>query len=388
MPASFRRIDVVGAGAWGLSVALSLLEQDAKNVHVWEREHPGTGATGRAAGLVSTHLRQESDIRLVLETRKRLLALRAWGLEQSLPSARGVYHAPGSLTTMPSAERARLEHLSERIRRAGGQCELLEPKVLRARKWPFLGFEDSVGIHSKEDGYVEAQDLIDLLGARVRERGGKLHAQSPVRLRFSGNACLGLESPDGNVDSDHVVLAAGAWSKELLNRSRLPVPIKPYRTQLAQIEYPSGDVPVFHDTEQLIYARPDGPTRILVGDGTEHVETTPDGYRTSVDDWFIEKIATSVSHRLRKGTDALYRTGWAGLCVATPDRDPLIGAYPKTSNLSIMVGDNGFGVMRALALGRIAAQGVLGTKTIEARTCDPARFAMDVDFEVREGFEL
>ncbi|HEX9815659.1 MAG TPA: FAD-dependent oxidoreductase [Candidatus Thermoplasmatota archaeon] len=388
MRSSLARIDVVGAGAWGLSVALSLLEQDAKNVHVWEREHPGTGATGRAAGLVSTHLRQESDIRLVLETRQRLLALRAWGLERELPSARGVYHAPGNLTTMPSAQRPRLEHLSERIRRAGGDCELIEPKVLRARRWPFIGFEDSVGIHSTEDGYVEAQDLVDLLGARVREGGGTIHAQSPVRLRFNGNTCVGLEGPDGSVDSDHVVLAAGAWSKELLGRSRIPVPIKPYRTQLAQIEYPSHDVPVFHDTEQHVYARPDGPTRILVGDGTEHVEATADGYRTSVDDWFIEKIAAAVSRRFRSGAQARYRTGWAGLCVATPDRDPLIGPYPTMTNLSLMVGDNGFGVMRCIALGRIAAHGVLGIKAPEAKTYDPGRVAMDADFEVREGFEL
>ena len=379
---------MVGGGAWGLSVAVSLLEQGAKNVHVWERQHPGTGATGRAAGLVSTHLRQESDIRLVLETRKRLLELREWGRAHDLPAAVGVYHAPGSLTTMPRADWKRLEQLTERIRRAGGQSELLEPKDLRAGDWPFLGFDDSVGIHSRADGFVEAQDLVDLVGARVRAHGGTVHAESPVRIRLNGNTCIGLETPKGVVESGHVVVAAGAWSKELLQRSRLPVPIKPYRTQLAQLEYPSTDVPVFHDTEQLIYARPDGPTRILVGDGTEHVESTPDGYRTSVDDWFVEKIAASVSARLRDGGNARYRTGWAGLCVATPDRDPLIGPYPQVANLSLMVGDNGFGVMRCLALGRIAAQGILGAKPAEAKAYQPSRVAMDADFEVREGFEL
>lgn len=355
---------------------------------MWERQHPGTGATGRAAGLVSTHLRQESDIRLVLETRRRLLDLRQWGLRQELPSASGVYHAPGGLTTMPLADRGRLERLAERIRRSGGQCELLEPKAIEARKWALVGFDDAVGIHSKDDGYVEAQDLVDLLGARVRDRGAKLHAESPVRLRFDGNTCIGLETPGGVVASDHVVLAAGAWSKELLGRSRLPVPIKPYRTQLAQLEYPSRDVPIFHDTRQRVYARPDGPNRILVGDGTEHVESTPDGYRTSVDDWFIEKVASSMTACLRDGGSARFRTGWAGLCVATPDRDPLIGGYPNMANLSLMVGDNGFGVMRCMALGRIGAQSVLGTKAPEATTYDPRRVAMDSDFDVREGFEL
>lgn len=388
MPEEARRVDVVGAGAWGLSVALGLLEQGAKSVHVWEREHPGTGATGRAAGLVSTHLRQESDIRLVLETRRRLRALQDWGRAQDHPAASNVYHAPGSVTTVPLAERSKLVRLSERIQRAGGESTLLEPEDLRTRPWPLIGTEDCVAIHSRDDGYTEAQDLVDLLGARVRDLGGRVQSESPVRLQFHGNECTGLLTPQGPVVSDHVILAAGAWSKELLARSGIPVPIKAYRTQLAQIEYPSDSVPVYHDTELFVYARPDGPTRILVGDGTEHVETTPDSFRATADDAFVEKIARSVTTRWRNGGEATYRTGWAGLCVATPDRDPLIGPYPGHSRLTLMVGDNGFGVMRSIALGRLAARSVLGTAPPEASVYVPGRVAMDSDFEIREGFEL
>ena len=79
------------------------------------------------------------------------------------------------------------------------------------------------------------------------------------------------------------------------------------------------------------------------------------------------------------------RAGWAGLCVATPDRRPLCGPVPGHAGLYIVTGDNGFGLMRSLALGQRLAEAVHGLLDPDL---DPARFGPGAsdDFVLREGY--
>ncbi|HLE47335.1 MAG TPA: FAD-dependent oxidoreductase, partial [Candidatus Thermoplasmatota archaeon] len=118
-----QRIGIVGAGAWGLSAALALSEAGYSNVHVWEREQAGAGNTSRAAGIMSTHLREEQDIRWVLDTRRRFEALRQWGVEHDRPSAPHAYHAVGNVTLATKNDQYKLEQIQGRVRRAGAKAE-------------------------------------------------------------------------------------------------------------------------------------------------------------------------------------------------------------------------------------------------------------------------
>lgn len=384
-----QRIGIVGAGAWGLSCALALGEAGHTNVRLWEQAQPGAGATSSAAGLVSTHLRLESDIRLVLETRGRLERLRRWGRDQQRPSAETVYHAPGSLTLLPRRDESKLHALQQRIRRAGADSELISPDGFEGRPWPLKPGRDAVGLYSPGDGYVEAGDLIDLLQARVRDQGMQLLAERRVRLLREGNVCVGVASSEGPQRLDAVVVAAGAWTKALLAEVGQRLPVKAYRTQLAQVEFPHGpEFPIYHDFSNGVYGRPDGAQRILVGDGTQLVEATPERFNRRSDQSFVERVAGATTRRWQGGETARLRTGWAGLCVATPDRNPFIGPHPDAKSLYLMVGDNGFGVMRCLALGHIAAERIRGSRPPGTRLYDCGRFKPDHDFPIREGFEL
>lgn len=384
-----QRIGIVGAGAWGLSCALALGEAGHANVHVWERTQPGAGATSLAAGLVSTHLRLESDIRLVLETRQRLERLRQWGRDHERPSAESAYHAAGSLTFVLRSDEYKLQQLRERIRRAGAEAQLLSPGDFQGRPWPLKPARDSVGLYSPKDGYVEAGDLTDLLQGRIRDLGLQLSADRRVRLLREGGTCVGVESSEGPHRLDAVVVAAGAWSKALMAEIGLALPIKGYRTQLAQVEFPhDAQFPIYHDFPNGVYGRPDGGQRILVGDGTELVESDPERFNRSTDRSFVERVASATTRRWRGGESARLRTGWAGLCVATPDRNPLIGPHPEIESLHVVVGDNGFGVMRCLALGQLAADRIRGQRPPGSELYDCGRLEPDQDFPIREGFEL
>ena len=82
----------------------------------------------------------------------------------------------------------------------------------------------------------------------------------------------------------------------------------------------------------------------------------------------------------------LFRSAWAGLCTATPDRNPLLGPVDESGTVSVATGWHGHGFMRAPALGETVAEQVLGGGGIEA--FDPRRFDGDEQFRVVEGMTL
>ncbi|MCO8268756.1 FAD-dependent oxidoreductase, partial [Haloferax sp. AB510] len=78
---------------------------------------------------------------------------------------------------------------------------------------------------------------------------------------------------------------------------------------------------------------------------------------------------------------------WAGLCGATPDRNPLVG--PVAEGVFVAAGWHGHGFMWSPAIGERLAEAVLGDgQTSIPDAFDPRRFDGDEEFAVVEGMTL
>ncbi len=75
---------------------------------------------------------------------------------------------------------------------------------------------------------------------------------------------------------------------------------------------------------------------------------------------------------------------WAGLCTATPDRDPLVGEL--RDGVSVATGFQGQGFMRSPAIGQRLAREIRGGEGLPA--FDPLRFDGEETFEIREGMAV
>jgi glycine/D-amino acid oxidase-like deaminating enzyme len=152
--------------------------------------------------------------------------------------------------------------------------------------------------------------------------------------------------------------------------------------------------PSVHDIDLDVYVRPEENGRILAGDGTERVEADPDRFSTGGDEQFVTHLAESFGSRFPGWADAELVRAWAGVCVATPDRRPLIGPVPGASGLYTITGFNGFGVMRAGgAAARLAAVLAVGDgserELEKIRTVLPGRFTGPfAAFPIKPGFTL
>jgi sarcosine oxidase, subunit beta len=365
-------IAVVGAGALGCSAALALAE-GGHQVRLLERGAPGSGNSAKAAGIVSSFAWNDADYRLIAETRGAVGELIALALAAGERAARGAWRSAPSICVAGGAALPLLDTLQDRVERHTEECERLDHRRAAA-EFPGLRFAPGEeALVAQEDGILEAGDLFAALRARLDQEAVEV---------LQGQEVTSLAA----LDTDAVVVAGGAWTPGLLARNDIRLPLQCYRTQLASLSIPGAEgLPIMHDLSAHFYARPESEASILAGNGTQLRPFDPDAYNEAADPEFVESIAERVVRRFEDGAEATVRSGWAGLCVATPDRRPLCGPVPGRPGLFVLTGDNGFGLMRCLALGNRLAEAVKGRV---APDLNPGRFGADAsaEFEMREGY--
>ncbi len=154
-----------------------------------------------------------------------------------------------------------------------------------------------------------------------------------------------------------VVNAAGAWGDEIARLAGVaPVGLQPCRRTALLIDVPGAHAataaswPTAIDIDEQFYFKPDAGL-LLLSPADEHPSPPCDVQPEELDvaiavDRFEQATDTSV-HRVRRR--------WAGLRVFTPDRSPVVGFDPVAPGFFWLVGQGGYGIQTAPALGRVAA---------------------------------
>jgi glycine/D-amino acid oxidase-like deaminating enzyme len=370
-------VAVVGAGAVGATVAADLVAAGA-TVDCYDPD-PGGASSGRAAGVCYDAHAGSVDARVADRAMER-------------------FREEGHLTACPyvllarEGDRRRREAVERAVAgmRANDRAvERLDPGSL-AERFPVLRTDDvCVAAVAENAGHVDTAAYVERTLARARTAGANLHERrvavetDPARVVDDGGA-------DSVADHDAVVVAVGAHTPGLLSAAGVAVPVKPYRVQAltARVDGREGDdtatgeygAPMVYDATAGFYARPH-ETGVLAGDGTELRAADPDDYDQSGDEEFRRTIVDRLRERL--SVEPSVERAWAGLCTATPDRDPLVGAVRE--DLFVAVGWHGHGFMRAPAVGELLAEAVLAGDRAPVPAFDPDRFDGDEEFRIVEG---
>lgn len=389
LPSSTEAV-IVGGGILGTSAA-AFLAGLGVDVVLLEQKFIASGSTGLAAGIITRQLWHPLDVRLVERSTAVYEALARKGGTDSIRRT-GLLTLAGTKTSA-----SRLEKLAAMQRRAGAPTRLLEPPEVAALA-PAITTDDVVlASYLDSDAYGDPAQLCAGLAWRAKGAGARVEEVETARPVIRSGVVAGVRLDGGReIRCGILLLACGPWSPELLRRCRLPLPLKPYRTQVAVMGWRDGPptvIPV-HDTVQGIYFRPETGAQVLAGDGTEERATTPSTFRRGPDSGFIESLSERLVRRLPAAATAEYRGGWAGLCVATPDRHPLAGADWRVKGLYHLSGCNGFGFMRGPALGEAVAHIIEGRKPpLDVSEYSPERFGgwsrkRMAGFRIRQGFTL
>jgi len=382
---------VLGAGISGCALAFHLARRSVGPVVVYDPATPSAGATGRAAGIVTEQLWDPWDVAVVRESKEEYAHL----AERYDPTA---YAVNGFARWTHNREAVPvLEATVERLRSWSVPASNLDLTTL-AEKVPWGKFDGVLGaIWSPNDAVVTPSRMGELYAERARELGVDFLLGSPASHLGREGDHWELIFGGRPTRARRLVVAAGAWSKRVFASIGHPLPLAPYRTQAAVLRPSTVDLRLFpsvHDIDLDVYVRPEENGRILAGDGTELVEVDPDRYSTGGDEKFVEHLAESFGSRFPGWADAELVRAWAGVCIATPDRHPLIGPVPDAPGLYSLAGFNGYGVMRAggaaARLARVLATGEGSERELELiRPVLPGRFSgPPAPFPIHPGFTL
>ncbi len=375
---------VLGGGLFGSAVAFHLARAGAARLLQYEG-NAGPSASSRSAGILTYVGWDPWDLELL-----------RWSAEEfaflSEATGLGDYRESGAIriSRTPEGEqwleRARLEIERSGVASHRASVEEVDSFV------PGSDFSDlraalstpSDATFSSEGMTVAYQRLAMGLGVEI------VKGRTPATIRQTpGGWRVDVEGT--SLTARALVLACGAWSPGLLAGLGQALPLAPFRTQAMRVRPRplSRPFPTVHDLDLEIYVRPAGQGRLLLGNGNEHKEADPFRADPQADPSFVE--------RLRGLLDALFpgrsswsvERAWAGLCVASPDRFPLVGPVPDADRLYVASGFNGLGAMRAPALAARLAEGILSDRWASLEPANPSRFSeRTARFDPRPEFPL
>ncbi|AOE83532.1 glycine oxidase ThiO [Pseudomonas sp. TCU-HL1] len=202
--------------------------------------------------------------------------------------------------------------------------------------------------------------------ALLRMPNVTLHESCEVRgFIRDGGRILGVSTTEGEVLADRVVLAAGAWSGELLANLGLSLPVEPVKGQMILFKCTEDFLPAMVLAKGR-YAIPRRDGHILVGSTLEHV-----GFDKTPTSEALESLKASAFELLPELANSELVGHWAGLRPSSPEGIPFIGPVPGANGLWLNCGHYRNGLVLAPASCRLLMDLMLGREPI----IDPQPYA-------------
>jgi glycine oxidase len=372
---TYSRLTVIGAGVIGLSCAWRAAAAGLR-VTVLDPA-PASGASWVAGGMLAPVTEAWPGEEELLEL--GLAAVARWPrFAEELGTAAG---RPAGLRTegtvvvaTGSGDRAELETLADYLARLGRDVERLSGRELR-RLEPALGPDVRGGLSVPGDLAVDNRALLAALRGAAEKAGATVVERAAREVLDDGTRVTGVHTDGGDVESDAVLIAAGAHSATL--HPLLAGHVRPVKGEILRLAHRAGAFPPPSRTVRAlvdgrpVYAVPRDEGGLVVGATQAELgfdtEVTVGGVRDLLRD--AERILPGIAEF------ALVECA-AGLRPGSPDNLPLIGPLGP-EGLFVATGHHRNGML----LAPITADAVLALLRGEpvpepVRAADPARLSL------------
>jgi sarcosine oxidase subunit beta len=339
---------VIGAGIQGLSAAYHLAAAGVRPVCVLEKDHIGSGSSGRSASMLMLQRETRPKIALSLYSYARYLEFAAEiGTD---PRFRKI----GFLSVVPDSRRVRHLEMAALRTAMGVHTDILTPVDIRALV-PIVNTQDiTLGVFGPDDGVIDARAI--MLGySDAAKRLGVTILEGERALGIDSSRCrvTAVQTSSRRIPTAAVVNAAGADAPEVGSWVSVTIPIMNRLRHIFLTEPDTlvpDDSPMVEDAEAEWYYRKEG-AGVLMGMGK--VEAAKPS--TEPDRTFLAAVRDFARHRVPELARLEITGGWSGIRSLTADLSPIIGPVEEVEGFINCCGWGGEGVMHAPAGGKMVA---------------------------------
>ena len=313
---------VVGAGIVGLASAWRAAQRGL-SVLVVDRDRAGSGASGVAAGMLAPVTEAEFGEEALLAL--NLAGAARWpAFAAELAEHTGLdtgYRQSGALVV--AVDRDDLEEvrrLHSFQRSLGLDAEWLGGRDCR-RLEPGLSPRVGGGVLAPHDHQVDPRSTVAALRTAFGAAGGELLEGVRVSgIEESGGSVTGVATAQGTIGAERVVLAAGAWSAELVPD---PPPVRPVKGQILRLGEPAGSRSalaerIVRTPRCYVVARRSG--EVVIGATVEER-----GFDRAVTAGGVHRLLEAAREALPDVEERELVETAAGFRPGTPDNAPVVG---------------------------------------------------------------
>lgn len=383
------KVVVVGGGIVGCSVLYHLARFGWTDCLLIEKRELTSGSTWHAAGNTTFFGHYPAITQLFVNSIRTYQAA-------SAESGQDIsFHDAGSLRLASTPrELAFYENLRPLYQDLGVEYDVIGTEQI-AKIHPLLNIEGLLGAaHTPTDGHVDPTGATMALARAAKIRGATIKTQTPCESFEPHGKGWRIETKDGPITADHVVLATSFWSREMAEPLGLNLPV--YALQHHEIiteDIPalaalSFEVPTVRDPRAPSNTRQER-NGFLCG----IYETQPEFWATDgippnfAEELLPPNIDRLESHLLRV-MDAIPAFGEAGIKAVNngpisyaPDGLPLLGPVETHPGLWLATAFNiGIGTGGGSA-GFLADWIVNGQPSVDLSVVYPSRFPNDLTKE-------
>ena len=349
------RVVIVGGGIMGLTTAYNIALLGERDVTVIEQGYIASGASCRNAGHFRVHFWAPENAHFAVEANKRLLDFASklrWDPE---------IHRGGYLWLLYEEEQINVfkRMNNELWAKLCVPGEILTPEKI-SEDYPYVNIEGVIaGFLGPQDGKMNPDIIVFGYRKKAEELGVRFLTYTKTEgIVLKGGRVRGVQTDKGFIEAEKVLVAAGAWSNELLKAIDIDLPIEPQRKELGVTE------PMKYFIKPLTISMKTGAFigQHLRGEILGSLDyPVVKGLAPLVNtlEW-IRAWAKEMSELVPLVMHLMFLRAWSGYYTMTPDHSHILGRDPEwPENLYIATGFSGHGFMMSPLAGELMAKNIL-----------------------------
>lgn len=338
------RVAIIGGGCIGLSIGWRLAAAGAQ-VDIFERDVAGLGASHAAAGMLAACVEAEPGeeflLPLTLDSQRRWASFAA-----DLEAASGIpvdLRDEGTLQVALTRDDVEVLRSGYEFQRGLGlNVHWLSGQAVKDKE-PWLNPRVAAGVHGPDDGQVDNRKLMQALRVAFARAGGRLHEhQAVTAVSVTAGRADGVVVGEVRHPADCVVMAAGAWSRQIagLPEAALP-PVRPVKGQMLAVRMDPA-VPLLRHVvwppKSYLVPRLDG--RLIVGATTEEK-----GFDDRLTAGGVLALLEAAWRGLPGIEELPIEEMWTGFRPGCRDDSPVLGPVADVAGLVMATGHHRNGIL-------------------------------------------